>query len=65
MPKVKPPDDRPPEGGRYVRGNDFSPVVVCVILDTFDFSIPMELKGLVTAGVDSGAVLCNRRREDA
>jgi tetrahydromethanopterin S-methyltransferase subunit A len=57
MLKVKPPDGYPPEGGRYVRGNDYSPVAVCVILDTFDFAIPAELNELVMAGVDSGAAL--------
>ena len=57
MLKVKPPDGYPPEEGRYVRGNDYSPVAVCVILDTFDFAIPSELNELVIAGVDSGAAL--------
>lgn len=57
MLKVKPPDGYPPEGGRYVRGNDYSPVAVCVILDTFDFAIPAELNELVMAAVDSGAAL--------
>lgn len=57
MLKLKPPDGYPPEEGRYVRGNDYSPVAVCVILDTFDFAIPTELNGLVMAGVDSGAAL--------
>jgi tetrahydromethanopterin S-methyltransferase subunit A len=55
--KVKPPDGYPPEEGRYVRGNDYSPVAVCVILDTFDFAIPAELNELVMVGVDSGAAL--------
>ena len=57
MLKVKPPDGYPPEEGRYVRGNDYSPVAVCVILDTFDFAIPAELNELVMVGVDSGAAL--------
>ena len=57
MLKVKPPDGYPPEQGRYMRGNDYSPVAVCVILDTFDFAIPSELNELVMAGVDSGAAL--------
>jgi len=57
MLKVKPPDGYPPEEGRYVRGNDYSPVAVCVILDTFDFAIPAELNELVMAGIDSGAAL--------
>jgi len=55
--KVKPPDGYPPEQGRYMRGNDYSPVAVCVILDTFDFAIPPELNELVMAGVDWGAAL--------
>ena len=57
MLKVKPPDGYPPEEGRYARGNDYSPVAVCVILDTFDFKIPLELTKLVMAGIDSGAAL--------
>jgi len=57
MLKAKPPDGYPPEEGRYVRGNDYSTVAVCVILDTFDFAIPPELNELVMAGIDSGAAL--------
>jgi tetrahydromethanopterin S-methyltransferase subunit A len=57
MLKVKPPEGYPPEQGRYVRGNDFSPVAVCVILDDFDFKIPPELQELVLAGTDAGAAL--------
>lgn len=57
MLKVRPPDGYPPEDGRYIRGNDYSPVAVCVILDTFDFAIPPELNELVMAGADSGAAL--------
>jgi len=57
MLKVKPPDGYPPEEGRYIRGNDYSPVAVCVILDTFDFAIPPELNELVMVGTDSGAAL--------
>ena len=57
MLKIKPPDGYPPEEGRYVRGNDYSPVAVCVILDTFDFAIPVELNELVMAGVDPDAAL--------
>jgi tetrahydromethanopterin S-methyltransferase subunit A len=55
--KVDPPDGYPPEQGRYARGNDYSPVAVCVILDTFDFAIPAELNELVMAGADSGAAI--------
>jgi len=57
MLKIKPPEQYPPEEGRYTRGNDYSPVAVCVILDTFDFAIPMELEMLVMAGLDAGAAL--------
>lgn len=57
MLKVNPPDGYPPEAGRYVRGNDYSPAAVCVILDTFDFAIPPELNELVVSGADSGAAL--------
>ncbi|MFO7712100.1 MAG: tetrahydromethanopterin S-methyltransferase subunit A [Dehalococcoidia bacterium] len=57
MLKVKPPDGYPPEEGRYMRGNDYSPVAVCAILDTFDFKMPPELNELVMSGVDSGAAL--------
>jgi len=57
MLKVKPPEGYPPEPGRYVRGNDYSPVAVCVILDTFDFKIPHELQDLVLAATDAGAAL--------
>lgn len=57
MLKVKTPEGYPPEQGRYVRGNDYSPVAVCVILDTFDFKIPSELQELVLAATDAGAAL--------
>jgi tetrahydromethanopterin S-methyltransferase subunit A len=57
MLKVKPPEEYPPEAGRYARGNDFCPVAVCVILDTFDFAIPLDLMELVMAGADSGTAL--------
>ena len=57
MLKVTPPEGYPPEEGRYARGNDFSPVAVCVILDDFDFKIPLRLQELVMAGLDTGAAL--------
>ena len=57
MLKAKPPDGYPPEEGRYVRGNDYSPVAVCVVLDTFDFAIPAELNELAVVGTGSGAAL--------
>jgi tetrahydromethanopterin S-methyltransferase subunit A/NAD-dependent dihydropyrimidine dehydrogenase PreA subunit len=55
--KVEPPADYPPEEGRYLRGNDLSPVAVVAILDTFDFKIPPELDRLVKVAVESGAAL--------
>jgi len=56
---------RHPEEGRYVRGNDYSPVAIYIILDTFNFTIPAELNKLVMVGVDSAAALNNKRKEDA
>jgi hypothetical protein len=57
MLKVKPVDGYPPEEGRYLRGNDFSPVAVCAILAAFDSAIPPELNEMVVAGVDAGAAI--------
>jgi tetrahydromethanopterin S-methyltransferase subunit A len=55
--KVEPPPDYPPEEGRYLRGNDLSPVAVVAILDTFDFKIPPELTRLLQVAIESGAAL--------
>ncbi|MGQ9680088.1 MAG: tetrahydromethanopterin S-methyltransferase subunit A [Candidatus Bathyarchaeia archaeon] len=55
--KVEPPPDYPPEEGRYLRGNDLSPVAVVAILDTFDFKIPTELTKLLQVAIESGAAL--------
>jgi len=57
MLKVNPHPDYPPEEGRYIRGNDFSPVVVAVILNCDGDKIPPELEKLVRAGIESGAAL--------
>lgn len=57
MLKVKPHTDYPPEEGRYVRGNDFSPVIVVIILNRPDDKIPYEIEQLVRTGVESGAAL--------
>jgi len=65
MLKVKPLDGYHPEEGRYVKGNDYSAVAVCIILDTFGFAIPAELNELVMVGADSGATLNNKRKKDA
>nr|MDO8098998.1 tetrahydromethanopterin S-methyltransferase subunit A [Candidatus Njordarchaeota archaeon] len=57
IPKVKPPAAYPPEEGRYIRGDDYSPVAVSAILDTFDSSIPVELSEILKVAIDSGAAL--------
>lgn len=57
MLKVQPPSDYPPEEGRYLRGNDLSPVAVVAILDTYDFKIPSELTNMIQAAIESGAAL--------
>jgi hypothetical protein len=45
--------DYPPEEGRYLRGNDYSPVVVVVVLNCADDKISKELEELVRVGVES------------
>ena len=57
MLKAKPHPDYPPEEGRYVRGNDASPVVVIVVLNRADDQIPPEIEALVRAGAEAGAAL--------
>lgn len=46
-----------PGEGRYIRGNDFSPVAVVIILTTDADKIPPDIENLVRAGVESGAAL--------
>jgi tetrahydromethanopterin S-methyltransferase subunit A len=55
--KVKPPENYPPEEGRYLRGNDYSPVAVVVILRWPAEETPPSIEALVRAGVESGAAL--------
>ena len=43
MLKVKPHFEYPPEEGRYIRGNDNSPVAVAIILNCDADKIPYEL----------------------
>ena len=50
MLKVKPHPDYPPEEGRYLRGNDFSPAAVVIILNTEAENIPPWIEQLVRAG---------------
>jgi tetrahydromethanopterin S-methyltransferase subunit A len=57
MLKVKPPEGYPPEEGRYLRGNDYSPVAVVVILRWPAEETPASIEALVRAGVESGAAL--------
>ena len=47
MLKVKPHADYPTEEGRYLRGNDFSPVAVAIILNQDDDKIPPDIQALV------------------
>lgn len=57
MLKVNPHPDYPPEEGRYLRGNDFSPVVVIVVLNHPEDKVPAGIEELVRVGVESGASL--------
>jgi len=57
MLKVDPHPDYPPEEGRYLRGNDRSPVVVVVVLNHAEDKIPREIERLVRVGVEAGAAL--------
>jgi len=57
MLKVKPHADYPIEEGRYLRGNDFSPVAVAIILNQDEDKIPPDIQALVRAGWESGAAL--------
>ncbi len=49
--------DYPTEEGRYLRGNDFSPVAVAIILNQDEDKIPPDIQALVRAGWESGAAL--------
>jgi tetrahydromethanopterin S-methyltransferase subunit A len=55
--KVPPHPEYPPEEGRYLRGNDYSPVAVTIVLNTEAEHIPPVIEGLVRAGIESGAAL--------
>ena len=57
MLKVNPHPDYPPEEGRYLRGNDSSPVAVAIILNQDEDKIPPDLHKLVRTGIESGAAL--------
>ncbi|MBS7650274.1 MAG: tetrahydromethanopterin S-methyltransferase subunit A [Candidatus Bathyarchaeia archaeon] len=55
--KVKPPDEYPPEDGNYLRGNDYSPVAVVILLHTPYDKIPDFLLELSKVSVEAGAAL--------
>lgn len=57
MLKVQPHPEYPPEEGRYLRGNDYSPAAVVIILTYDAEAIPPEIEKLVRTGVESGAAL--------
>ena len=57
MLKVDPAPGYPPEEGRYLRGNHYSPVAVIIILNTDADKIPPEIETLVRVGIESGAAL--------
>jgi tetrahydromethanopterin S-methyltransferase subunit A len=49
--------DYPPEAGRFLRGNDYSPAAVVIILTYDAEAIPPAIESLVKAGVEAGAAL--------
>ena len=55
--KVEPHSDYPPEKGRYLRGNDYSPVAIAVILNRDEDKIPKDIMDMVRTGVEKGAAL--------
>jgi tetrahydromethanopterin S-methyltransferase subunit A len=57
MLKKDPHPDYPTEEGCYLRGNDYSPVVVAVILTYDSDKVPKDIEDLVRTGVESGAAL--------
>jgi tetrahydromethanopterin S-methyltransferase subunit A len=57
MLKVDPHPDYPPEEGRYLRGNDRSPVAVAIVLNCDEDKIPLDIEALVRAGIEAGAAL--------
>jgi tetrahydromethanopterin S-methyltransferase subunit A len=55
--KVEVPQGYPSEEGCYLRGNDYSPVVVIVILKYRREETPPSIEQLVRVGIESGAAL--------
>ena len=50
--KVPPHPDYSPEEGRYLRGNDFSPAAVVIILNVDVANIPATIERLVLTGIE-------------
>jgi tetrahydromethanopterin S-methyltransferase subunit A len=57
MLKIRPPENYPPEEGHFLRGNDYSPAAVVVLLDSPYGEISPEAENLVRVAVESGAAL--------
>ena len=55
--KTETAPEYPPEEGCYLRGNDYSPVAVCVILKWDREKTPPGIEELVRVGAESGAAL--------
>ena len=55
--KTEPAPGYPPEEGCYLRGNDYSPVAVAVILNRRREETPPDYENLVRLAVESGAAL--------
>jgi tetrahydromethanopterin S-methyltransferase subunit A len=55
--KSEPAVGYPPEEGCYLRGNDYSPVAVVVILKWRREELPQSIEQLVRTGLESGAAL--------
>ena len=55
--KVKPENNYPPEQGCYLRGNDYSPVAVVVLLNAPREQTSPEIEELVRVAIEKGAAL--------
>jgi len=57
MRKAEPSPEYPPEEGCYLRGNDYSPVAVVVILRWMREETPPDIENMVRVAIESGAAL--------
>jgi len=55
--KAQPAEGYPPDEGCYLRGNDYSPVAVVVILKWIREETPADIEQLVRTAVESGAAI--------